>query len=93
MIIFSVNQLPKTVRDDLEAFNQSADGIAKRKRKMAQLRGLAAKMPIIDQVISNAQEEQMKAYWGERCDAYEPECSCCKAWAKFDSGDFAGAMK
>lgn len=24
-------------------------------------------------------------FWGERCDTFEADCACCKAWAGFDA--------
>ena len=28
--------------------------------------------------------EAMTEAWGPRCSDFEPDCSCCQAWAEFD---------
>lgn len=32
----------------------------------------------------NEVEEAMIDYWGERCQEYEEDCSCCQAWKEYD---------
>ena len=29
-------------------------------------------------------KEAITDYWGERCQAHDPDCNCCDAWAEFD---------
>jgi hypothetical protein len=31
---------------------------------------------------------RMVEHWGVKCDTFEPECACCKAWALFDGVNF-----
>lgn len=29
-------------------------------------------------------EESIKSYWGDRCEDFDADCPCCKAWQVFD---------
>lgn len=40
--------------------------------------------PIIEFPDDRMIEEAITNWWGVRCDEFEPNCPCCKAWAEFD---------
>jgi hypothetical protein len=35
-------------------------------------------------MMSNLIEDAITEYFGERCDDYEKNCVCCKAWQEYD---------